>query len=303
MANLQVEIANIKLKNPVMVASGTFGSGKEYQSYVDLTGLGAIVTKSITLEPKEGNLPPRIVETPSGILNSIGLQNKGLANFLKEDLPYLRKYKTPVIVNIAGENQKEYVELARRLDSAIGVRGLEVNISCPNIRKGGMAFGVDPSLSSTLVKGVRKVTKLLLIVKLTPNVTDITEVAKAVESSGADAISLVNTFLGLALSTDTLKPKLGSIFGGLSGPAIKPLALRMVYQVANSVKLPVIGIGGISSAEDAIEFFLAGAKAIQIGTANFVDPQTPLKVINGLDKFLDTRGFKSISDIIGKAQT
>jgi dihydroorotate dehydrogenase (NAD+) catalytic subunit len=279
MVNLAIEIAGIKIKNPVMVASGTFGWGREYADYLDLNQLGAIVTKSITLQPREGNPPPRIVETPAGMLNSIGLQNEGIDHFLQEDLPWLAKFETPTIVNIAGESEEEYAELARRLDQAEGVKGIEINISCPNVAKGGMSFGVDQTETKKIIAAVRKATRLPLIAKLTPNVTDITVTAKAAVEAGADALSLINTLVGMSLDTRTGESRLGRLTGGLSGPAIRPIAVRMVYETAQAVKVPIIGIGGIMNGQDAAEFLLAGAKAVQVGTANFVDTTAPLKVL------------------------
>ncbi|MFA5839814.1 MAG: dihydroorotate dehydrogenase [Candidatus Margulisiibacteriota bacterium] len=298
---LETEIAGIKLKNPVMVASGTFGYGKEPAQFIDLNQLGAIVTKTITLEPREGNAPPRIVETPSGMLNSIGLQNKGIQDFVDNVIPFLAKIKTPVIVNIAGDSPEQYAKLAKILSQEPTVKGLELNISCPNVKKGGMQFGIDPSATADLVKSVRKATKLPLIVKLSPNVTDITAIAKAAEQAGADAISLINTLLGMSIDINTHQFRLGAKTGGLSGPAIKPVAVRMVWQVAQVVKIPIIGIGGIMTGADAIEFFLAGASAIQIGTGNFVDPQTPIRVINEIKDYLTKRNISNLQSIIGKA--
>jgi len=277
-----VDIAGIKMKNPVMVASGTFGYGEEYSELIDLNKLGAIVTKSITLNPRAGNPPPRICETPAGMLNSIGLQNDGLKVFIEKQLPFLSKFDVPVIVNVAGETIDEYVEVSRTLSRELKVRGIELNISCPNVKKGGMTFGIDPKATKELIEEVRAATKLPLIAKLSPNVTDITVIAKAAVSAGADALSLINTVLGMAIDIKTKKPKLTTVTGGLSGPAIKPIAIRMVWQVAQAVKVPIIGIGGIMTAEDAYEFLLAGASAVQIGTANFIDAETPLKIIKGL---------------------
>jgi len=283
-----VDIAGIKMKNPVMVASGTFGYGEEYSELIDLNKLGAIVTKSITLNPRPGNPPPRICETPAGMLNSIGLQNDGLKVFIEKQLPFLSKFDVPVIVNVAGETIDEYVEVSRTLSREPMVKGIELNISCPNVKKGGMAFGIDPKATKELIEEVRASTKLPLIAKLSPNVTDITVIAKAAVSAGADALSLINTVLGMAIDIKTKKPKLATVTGGLSGPAIKPIAIRMVWQVAQVVKVPIIGIGGIMNAEDAYEFLLAGASAVQIGTANFVDVETPIKIIEGLNKYMAT---------------
>jgi dihydroorotate dehydrogenase (NAD+) catalytic subunit len=278
----EIELAGIKMRNRVMVASGTFGYGEEAANFVDLDKLGAIVTKSITLEPREGNPPPRIVETPSGMLNSIGLQNKGVKDFIAHALPFLAKIKTPAIVNIAGETIEEYAELAKLLNKEPIVKGLELNISCPNVKKGGMQFGVDPNLTAEVVKAVKKVSSLPVITKLSPNVTDITVIAKAAESAGSDALSLINTILGMSIDTQTGDSRLGTKMGGLSGPAIRPIAVRLVWQCAQVVKIPIIGIGGIMDSNDTQEFFLAGAKAIQVGTANFIDIHTPLKIIADL---------------------
>jgi dihydroorotate dehydrogenase (NAD+) catalytic subunit len=281
-----MELAGIKMKNQVMVASGTFGWGREYADYLDLNKLGAIVTKSVTLQPRAGNPPPRIVETACGMLNSIGLQNEGIEHFLKEDLPFLAKFDTPTIVNIAGESVEEYAELAARLSKETTVKGIEVNISCPNVKNGGMAFGVDPALTKEVITAVKKATSLPVIAKLTPNVTDITVIAKAAASAGADAISLINTLVGMSLDLETGKSRLGSLTGGLSGPAIKPIAVRMVYEVARILMVPVIGIGGIMTGDDAVEFLLAGAKAVQVGTANFVDTEAPLKIAQGIEDYV-----------------
>ncbi|MFA4966715.1 MAG: dihydroorotate dehydrogenase [Candidatus Margulisiibacteriota bacterium] len=277
-----VDIAGIKMRNPVMVASGTFGFGEEYSKLIDLNKLGAVITKSVTLNPRDGNPPPRLCETPAGMLNSIGLQNDGLKVFLEKQLPFLSQFDVPIIVNVAGETIEEYVEVSRALSNQPKIKGLELNISCPNVKKGGMAFGIDPKATKELVESVRLATKLPLIAKLSPNVTDITEIAKAAVSAGADALSLINTVMGMAIDIKTKKPKLATITGGLSGPAIKPIAIRMVWQVAQVVDVPIIGIGGIMTAEDAYEFILAGAKAVQIGTANFVDVEASLKIIEGL---------------------
>lgn len=300
--DLSVNLAGIEMRNPVMVASGTFGKGKEYLPFMDLSRLGAIVTKGITLKKREGNPPPRVYETPCGLLNSIGLQNEGVDHFIKEGLPYLRKLSPPIIVNIAGESIDEYVALAQSLGKAFGVSALELNISCPNIKKGGMIFGTSSKLAAEVLIEVKKVTKLPLMVKLTPNVTDINEIALAVEKAGADCISLVNTFLGMAIDPENFKSRLAQGIGGLSGPAIKPLALRMVWEVASKVKLPVVGMGGIMTTSDALEFLLAGATAIAVGTANLVNPKASIEIIEGLEKFLIKRGFESIKEIIGKAK-
>ncbi|OGC34682.1 dihydroorotate dehydrogenase B catalytic subunit [candidate division WOR-1 bacterium RIFOXYB2_FULL_48_7] len=287
MVDLSLELAGIKLKNPVMVASGTFGWGQEFADYLDLNKLGAIITKSITLKPREGNPPPRIVETPAGMLNTIGLQNEGLEHFLRNDLPFLSKFNTPTIVNIAGESVAEYVELAKRLSKEPMVKGIEVNISCPNVAHGGMAFGTEPEATKQVISAVRKETTQPLIVKLTPNVTDITVIAKAAVAAGADALSLINTLVGMSIDIETGQSRLGRLTGGLSGPAIKPIAVRMVYETARAVNVPVIGIGGIMTGNDAVEFLLAGAKAIQVGTANFVDVTASLTILKGIEDYVD----------------
>jgi len=287
LVSLAIEIAGIKMKNPVMVASGTFGFGREYGEYIDLNKLGAIVTKSVTLKPREGNSPPRIVETPSGMLNSIGLQNEGIEFFLKEHLPFLSKFDTPTIVNIAGETVEEYSELAKILAKEVMVKGIEVNISCPNVKKGGMCFGIDPKLTMEVISSVRKATSQPIIAKLTPNVTDITVIAKAAVEAGADALSLINTMVGMSIDIETGDSRLGTLTGGLSGPAIKPIAVRMVYEVAKAVKVPVIGIGGIMTGSDAVEFFLAGAKAVEVGTANFIDTEAPIRILKEIDDYVN----------------
>ncbi|MCX5726489.1 MAG: dihydroorotate dehydrogenase [Candidatus Saganbacteria bacterium] len=301
MSNLSIEIAGIRMKNPVMVASGTFGFSAEYQEILDISKLGAIITKSITLKGREGNPPPRVAETAAGMLNSIGLQNDGIEAFLKDTLPTLSKFNTPLIVNIAGETIDEYVELARILTKEPLVKGIEVNISCPNVKRGGMTFGIDPKSTEEVIKSIRAATTLPLIAKLTPNVTDITSTAKAAVDAGADALSLINTLVGMVIDIETKRSKLGTLTGGLSGPAIKPIAVRMVFEVAKKVKVPIIGIGGIISAADAIEFFLAGASAVQIGTGNFVDPETPIRVIGGINEYLDAHKIPNIKSLIGNA--
>ena len=300
--NLTIELAGIKLKNPVMVASGTVGWGEEYSEVADIGKLGAVITKTVTLRPKEGNPPPRICETPSGMLNSIGLENDGIDALIKDHLPHLKKFNVPVIVNIAGETEQEFVELAMRLDKIPEVKALELNISCPNVKHGGMLFGCDPRLTADVVRKVKHETSLPVIAKLTPNVTDIALIARAAESAGADAISLINTVVGMAIDIESRKPKIGAVTGGLSGPAIRPIAVRMVFEVAKAVKIPVIGIGGIMTASDAIEFFLAGASAIQVGTANFVDCEAAAKVIEGIKAYLEARKIPDIKEIIGKVK-
>ncbi|MBU0687684.1 MAG: dihydroorotate dehydrogenase [Candidatus Margulisbacteria bacterium] len=279
---MAINLAGIEMKNPVMVASGTYGYGKEFADYTDLNKLGALVTKTVTLKAREGNPPPRICETPSGMLNTIGLQNPGIEKFLKEAIPFLKKLKIPVIINIAGETIEEFAELAKILEKEKVVKGIEVNVSCPNVKSGGMAFGCDPDLVSKITKSVKKAVSAPVIVKLTPNVTDITLIAKAAEAAGADAITAINTVLGMSFDLKTGKPKLSRGVGGLSGPAIRPIAVRCVWQIAQAVKIPVIGVGGIMTSDDAKEFFLAGAKAVQVGTANFVDTEAAVKVAAGL---------------------
>lgn len=300
MGRLDIEIGNLKLKNPVMVASGTFG--KEFSDFFDLSKLGAIITKTVTLKGKEGNLPPRICETPAGMLNSIGLENPGVEQFLKEQLPDFAKIKTNLIVSIAGETIDEFVELTKILSQEKNISALELNISCPNVDKGGMLFGSSAEQTNKLIKKVVSVSEKPIIAKLTPNVGNITEIALAAEKAGCDSISLINTILGLAIDIETQKSKIGKGFGGLSGPAIKPIALRMVYQVAKRVKIPVIGTGGISNYQDALEFFLAGASAIQVGTANFVNPSVSIEIIDGLDNYLAENYISSIEELIGKVK-
>jgi dihydroorotate dehydrogenase (NAD+) catalytic subunit len=300
--NLAVEIAGIKLKNPVITASGTFGYGKEFSPFIDLDKLGAMVLKGITLKPKMGNPPPRIIETPSGMLNSIGLQNVGVERLIKEKLPYLQKFSTPVIINISGETIEEYVGLARKLgeiSKKMGVAALEVNISCPNVKKGGMAWGTDAKATYKIINSIRKTTPLPLIVKLTPNVTDIKAIAQAAEEAGADALSLINTLVGMAIDIDSRQPKLANISGGLSGPAIKPVALWLVWQVFQTVNIPLIGIGGIIKVEDALEFIIAGARAIEIGTANFVNPRVTIEIIEGIEKYLIENNMKDVNELVG----
>ena len=297
--DLSVTIGGLKLKNPVMVASGTFGFGEEYQDFIDLDRLGAIIPKGISLNPMVGNLPPRIFETAGGILNSIGLQNPGFHKFIKDKLPFLTGIRTHLIINFFGNTQKEYVELARRFDDVVGVSGLEMNVSCPNIKRSGIVFGADPQMAYRLVQAVRKATVLTLIVKLSPNVTDIASMAKSVEEGGADAVSLVNTFRAMAVNIHTKKPELGNTIGGLSGPAIKPIALRMVWEVSQAVKIPIIGMGGIMNAQDAIEFILVGASAIQIGTANLINPKTGIEVLQGIKRYLVQNRIDCLQKLIG----
>lgn len=287
------------MKNPVMTASGTFGFGREYSRLYDLNRLGAITVKGITIEPRRGNPPPRLIETPSGILNSIGLQNPGLEGFIGDELPYLRRLSTPVIVNISGNTIEEYAFLASELDRVEGVSALEVNVSCPNVKEGCMAFGIKKDSLFSVVSAVRKSTTLPVIVKLSPNVRDIAEMAETAENAGADAVSLVNTFLGMAIDIDRKKPLLANTFGGLSGPAIKPIALRMVWEVYERVDIPVIGMGGIMNWRDAVEFILAGAASVAVGTANFVNPTAPLEIIDGIENYMIREGINDIRELIG----
>ena len=287
------------MQNPVMVASGTFGYGREYRDLFDLNQLGALITKGISLRPMMGNPPPRIWETPSGMLNAIGLQNVGVEAFLKDKLPFLTALKIPVIVNILGHSLKEYGEVARHLDGRPGLAGLEINISCPNVAQGGLAFGAQPRSAAKAVDQVRRATRMPLLVKLAPQVTDITVIAKAVEEAGADALSLINTIPGMAVDIYTRRSRLGCPGGGLSGPAIKPVALRLVYQVAQTVSIPVIGLGGIRSAEDALEFLIVGARAVQIGTANFIRPTTAIEVIEGIRNFIKQQKISTLSNLVG----
>jgi dihydroorotate dehydrogenase (NAD+) catalytic subunit len=297
--NLAVEIGSLKIKNPVMTASGTFGYGEEYADYVDLKRLGAIVVKGLSLKPRLGNPPPRIMETAGGMLNAVGLQNIGVEAFIAEKLPYLRKYDVAVIANIYGESYLEYQKVAGKLSSAKGVHALEVNVSCPNVKKGGLSFGADPKAAAEVTRRVKGETNLPVIVKLTPNVTDIAAIAQAVEKAGADAVSLINTLAGMSVDLKTRTPHLKNITGGLSGPAIKPVALRMVWQVVQRISIPVIGIGGIMNAEDALEFLILGAKAVQIGTANFINPRATLNIIEGMQSYLIDNKIEDINDIIG----
>lgn len=297
--NLAVDIGSLKIKNPVMTASGTFGYGEEYADYVDLNRLGAIVVKGLSLKPRLGNPPPRIMETASGMLNAVGLQNIGVDVFIEEKLPFLQKHDVAVIANIYGESYLEYQKVARKLSSVRGVHALEVNVSCPNVKKGGLSFGADPKAAAEVTRRVKGETNLPVIVKLTPNVTDIAAIAQAVEKAGADAVSLINTLAGMSVDLKTRMSHLKNITGGLSGPAIKPVALRMVWQVVKRVSIPVIGIGGIMNAEDALEFLILGAKAVQIGTANFINPRATLNIIDGIQNYLIDNKIEDINEIIG----
>jgi len=299
MANLNINIGKLQLKNPVMTASGTFGYGPEFSDFFDVSRIGGIFVKGTTLRDRQGNPYPRMAETPSGMLNAVGLQNKGVDYFINHILPTVKDIDTNIIVNVSGSTINEYIETAEKLNSIEKIPAIELNISCPNVKEGGMAFGTSCLSAAQVVKAVRRVYKKDLIVKLSPNVTDISEIALAVESEGADSVSLINTLLGMAIDSEKRKPVLSTITGGLSGPAVKPIALRMVWQVSNSVKIPVIGMGGIMNAADAIEFLLAGATAIQIGTANFIDPTVAIKVLDGINEYLDRHGFQSVTEIIG----
>jgi dihydroorotate dehydrogenase (NAD+) catalytic subunit len=302
-ASMAVRIGGLSLKNPVMTASGTFGYAREFEPLVDLNRLGAIIVKGLALKPVKGNPPPRIVETACGMLNAIGLENVGIDAFEAEKMPFLRTLQPPVIANIYGTSVDEYAALTERIEAIDGIAALEVNISCPNVKAGGVVFGVDPLAAARVVVAVRKKTRKPVIVKLSPNVTDITVIARSVEQAGADAVSLINTITGMAIDIETRRPRLANITGGLSGPAIKPVALRMVWQVARTVRVPVIGIGGIRRAEDAIEFLIAGAAAVQIGTANFIDPRTALEVIAGIERHLKEHGIKQVADLTGTLET
>lgn len=300
MARLNVKINQLYLQNPVMTASGTFGYGLEYADFIDLSRLGGIIVKGTTLNPREGNDYPRMAETPMGMLNCVGLQNKGVDYFCKNIYPQVKDLGTNVIVNVSGSSPEDYAECAARIDALEGIPAIELNISCPNVRHGGMAFGVTTQGAASVVKAVRASYHKTLIVKLSPNVTDITEIARVCEAEGADAVSLINTLMGMAVDIEKRKSLLSIGTGGLSGPAVKPVALRMVSQVAKAVNnIPVVGLGGISSATDAIEFLMVGATAIQVGTANFIDPTVTVKIIDGIDKWLDEHGCNSVDEIIG----
>ena len=298
MADLSVKINNLQLKNPVMTASGTFGYGLEFADFVPLEELGGIIVKGTTLEPREGNDYPRMVETPQGMLNCVGLQNKGVDYFIKHIYPKIKDIDTNMIVNVSGNSPETYAETAEKLDALEGIPSIEVNISCPNVKEGGMSFGVTCSGAASVVKAVRQHYHKTMIVKLSPNVTDIASIARACEDEGADSVSLINTLMGMAIDIERRCPKLSIRTGGLSGPAVKPVAVRMVNDVAKAVKIPIIGLGGISTAEDAIEFLMAGATAIQIGTANFIDPQVTIRVRDGINSWLDHHGCKSVTEII-----
>lgn len=302
MDRLKITIGDVVFKNPVMTASGTFGYGSEYADFVDLSCLGAIFVKGTTLHHREGNDYPRMAETPSGMLNAVGLQNKGVDYFIHAIYPEIKKYDTRVIVNVSGSSIEEYAACAEKLVSLDKIPAIELNISCPNVKEGGMAFGTSCASAAEVTRQVRKIYPKTLIVKLSPNVTDIAEIARAVEAEGADSVSLVNTFLGMAIDAEKRRPKLSTVTGGLSGPCIKPIALRMVWQVYNAVKIPIIGMGGISNGQDAIEFMLAGASAVQIGTYNFVNPKVSIDVLESISEYLDRHNIDSVRDLIGALQ-
>ena len=297
--DLGVNVAGIRMKNPVMVASGTFGYGPEYAQLVDLNRLGALVVKGIRIEPWDGNPPPRLVEVEGGLVNAVGLQNPGADRFIAEYLPFLRCYNVPVIVNIWGRTEQEYAEVAKRFDGVPGVHGLELNVSCPNIKEGGISFGTDPLRAGHLVSRVRKQTRLPLIPKLPPNVSDMRALAKAAEEAGADAISLINSIPAMVIDVETRRPALSNVVGGLTGPAIHPVAVKLVWEAASAVKIPVIGMGGITDATGALEFIIAGATAVAIGTANFAEPTTPLKVVSGIEDYLKKHGLQSVNELRG----
>ena len=301
--DLKVKLGDLQLQNPVMTASGTFGYAREFKNLVDLDRLGAIIVKGLSLKPAAGNPPPRIVETPCGMINAIGLENVGIDVFIEQKLPFLNTLTPPIFTNIYGTKEEEYAQLAARLEDIDSVSGIELNISCPNVKAGGMAFGVDPQAAFSVVASVRKKTTKFLMVKLSPNVTDITEIARQVEAAGADAISLINTLSAMAIDIETRRPKLANIIGGLSGPAIKPVALRMVWQVARVAKIPVIGIGGIMTAADALEFFIAGASAIQVGTANFVNPRATTDILDGIEAFMLENGIVDLQELVGTLES
>lgn len=299
MANTSITIGRLKLRNPVLTASGTFGYGSEFDDFIDISKLGGIIVKGTTFLPREGNPYPRMAETPSGMLNAVGLQNKGIDYFEKHIYPVLAVYDTNVIVNVNGSTVEDYVMLTERINELEKIAGIELNISCPNVKMGGMAFGTNPVTAREVIRMVRAVYRKVLIVKLSPNVTDITEFARIAEDEGADSVSLINTVLGMSLDIEKVKPSLSTFTGGLSGPAIKPIAVRMVWQVARAVKIPVIGIGGIMSSSDAIEFMLAGASAIQVGTASFINPDISVRIVGGIEDYLNRKGYNDVKDIVG----
>ncbi len=300
MARLNVEIGDLKLKNPVTTASGTFGYGTEYKDFIDLGRLGGIFVKGTTAEPRQGNNYPRMAETPSGMLNSVGLQNKGVDYFVEQLYPVIKEYDTNIIVNVSGSTLEDYIICSEKLANLDKMSAIELNISCPNVKEGGMAFGVSCESAARVTRAVREVFPKTLIVKLSPNVTNIADIARAVEAEGADSVSLVNTFLGMAVDIENRKPKLSTVTGGLSGPCIKPIAVRMVWEVFNAVKIPIIGMGGISNWQDAIEFILAGSRAIQVGTYNFIDPTVSVKIVDGINEYLDRHNIESVNDLVGQ---
>ncbi len=299
MTDLSVSIGSLNLKNPVLTASGTFGYGLEFTPYLDLNKLGGIVVKGLYFSPRPGNPPPRLVETPSGLINAIGLPGLGVKRFSEEILPQLRKFNTAIIINVCGEDEDEYASVVDHLESQDGISAYELNISCPNVKEGGSCPALDPKSTHSIVRTIKSRSSRPVITKLSPNVTDIVEIAISAQEAGSDAVSLVNTFLAMAIDTETRRAKLGNILGGLSGPAIKPIVLRMVYQVARAIKIPVIGIGGISTGQDALEYFIAGAKAVEIGTANFIDPRSTLKIIEEINSYCERKGIDRIEDLVG----
>ena len=298
--DLSIDLAGLHLNNPIIAASGTFGYGEEFERFTELRRIGGICVKGTSAQPIDGNLPPRLFPTASGMLNSIGLENVGVDAFIRDKMPFLRSADCAVFVNVFGFNEDEYAEVVDKLNACEGIAAYELNISCPNTKHGGMVFGQSPQLTQELTKMLKARSRRPLIVKLSPNVTDITELARSAEDGGADALTVANTFLGMAIDTDTFRPRIQTITGGLSGPAIRPITLRMVYQCSHAVKIPIIGLGGITKTEDAVEYLLAGAAAVQVGTANFYNPKAPLDILRGLDKFLQSKRLKSVSDLVGK---
>lgn len=299
MVNLNVKIGTLELKNPVMTASGTFGYGEEFSDFIDLNRLGGYIVKGTTLEPRQGNDYPRMVETPSGMLNAVGLQNKGVEYFISEIYPRIKHFDSELLVNVSGAKIEDYVGVCNRLQESTDIRGIEVNISCPNVKQGGMAFGTTCEGAAAVTRAVRKAFDGTVIIKLSPNVTDIAEIAKAVEAEGADAVSLINTLMGMSIDVERMRPHLSTITGGLSGPAVRPVAVRMVWQVAKAVNIPVVGLGGIMNGRDAMEFILAGASAIEVGTANFIDPAITVKIVDYIEDFCIRHGVKDINELIG----
>ena len=298
--DLSIDLAGLHLNNPIIAASGTFGYGEEFERFTELRRIGGICVKGTSARPIDGNLPPRLFPTASGMLNSIGLENVGVDAFIRDKMPFLRSADCAVFVNVFGFNEDEYAEVVDKLNACEGIAAYELNISCPNTKHGGMVFGQSPQLTRELTKMLKARSRRPVIVKLSPNVTDITELARSAEDGGADALTVANTFLGMAIDTDTFRPRIQTITGGLSGPAIRPITLRMVYQCSHAVKIPIIGLGGITKTEDAVEYLLAGAAAVQVGTANFYNPRAPLDILRGLDKFLQSKRLKSVSDLVGK---